>query len=194
MNRKQLEHVLRAVKDVVEIREFIIVGSQSILGKYPNANPDLLQSMEIDIYPKDFGAFPCDIQGVFGEKSQFHDTHGFWVDGVDSDTSTLPIGWQNRLIKVQNENTDGAVGYCLNPNDLAIAKIVAGREKDLTFITVAIRDNLMNPRIIKARLYEVENLDKAVLNLALQRLEFITTSLKMPNQNQSDEPSTDPTP
>lgn len=46
MNRPQLEHVVRARAEIVRDNEFII-GSQSILGAFPDAPTDLLRSMDL---------------------------------------------------------------------------------------------------------------------------------------------------
>src|SRR4051794_21054519 len=45
-----------------------------------------------------------------------------------------PEGWRNRLVEIRNENTRGAKGLCLEIHDLLIAKLIAGREKDLAFL------------------------------------------------------------
>lgn len=41
----------------------------------------------------------------------------------------------NRVHRVQNLNTGGRVGYCLDVLDLFLAKATAGREKDRVFCT-----------------------------------------------------------
>ncbi|HEY5892334.1 MAG TPA: hypothetical protein VIT91_03805 [Chthoniobacterales bacterium] len=51
MNRLELEHIVRAAAGITGKKEFIIVGSQSILGQFPDAPRSLRQSMELDIYP-----------------------------------------------------------------------------------------------------------------------------------------------
>ena len=53
MNRAQFEHVIRAAADAVGENELIVIGSQAILGIYPEAPSELLMSMEADVYPKD---------------------------------------------------------------------------------------------------------------------------------------------
>mgnify|MGYP000535331977 CR=1 FL=1 len=44
-----------------------------------------------------------------------------------------PAGWLDRVHRLQNANTKGRVGYCLDPVDLFLSKAVAGREKDRDF-------------------------------------------------------------
>ena len=54
MNRGQLEHAIRAAGAISGDRELYVVGSQSILGAFPGAHPDLCRSMEVDIAPKNY--------------------------------------------------------------------------------------------------------------------------------------------
>ena len=51
MKRADLEHILRASKGVTGETEFIVVGSQAILGKFPDAPRVLRESMEADLSP-----------------------------------------------------------------------------------------------------------------------------------------------
>ncbi len=55
----------------------------------------------------------------------------------------LPEGWQERLVRIQNEGTRQYVGYCLDPVDLAASKLAAGREKDRAFV-----EGLLEHRIV----------------------------------------------
>lgn len=45
-------------------------------------------------------------------------------------------------MRVQNENTAGTVGWCLSPVDLAVSKLLAGRPKDVEFVSVMLRNGL----------------------------------------------------
>src|SRR5256885_13162145 len=49
------------------------------------------------------------------------------------DTAVLASGWQNRLHRIQNGNTNDRVGYCLDVLDLFLSKAQAGRDKDRVF-------------------------------------------------------------
>lgn len=113
MHRAALEHVLRAAAAVVNEREFVVIGSQSVLGQFPAAPPALLVSMEVDVYPR-YAPEKSDIlDGAIGELSNFHETFGYYAHGVDETTATLPEGWVDRLVPVRNDNTGGATGWCL---------------------------------------------------------------------------------
>lgn len=45
MEREELEHLIRAAAEVTHEYEFIIIGSQSILGSIPNSPAELKMSM-----------------------------------------------------------------------------------------------------------------------------------------------------
>jgi len=133
MTRDELEHIIRASADITDQYEFIIVGSQSILGPIPHPAAVFTVSMEADIYPKDAPELAEKIDGAIGEGSQFHETHGYYAQGVGPETAILPKEWLSRVHRVQNANTNGRVGYCLALVDLFLSKAAAGREKDREF-------------------------------------------------------------
>lgn len=51
MNRTQLEHIIRAAAGNADTTEIVVIGSQAILGTYPDAPQELLVSMEADVFP-----------------------------------------------------------------------------------------------------------------------------------------------
>jgi hypothetical protein len=52
MTRQQLEHLIRDAAVIADDDELVVIGSQSILGQYPDAPATLLVSVEADLYPK----------------------------------------------------------------------------------------------------------------------------------------------
>ena len=156
MQRSELEHIIRASGDVAQDDEIVVIGSQSILGQFPNAPTRLLASMEADVYPKHNPERADRVDGAIGEGSSFHELHGYYAQGVGPETAVLPGGWQDRLVIVKNENTNGIAGLCLEVHDLAISKVVAGRIKDLEFIQELIRHTMIRKNILLTRLDEAE--------------------------------------
>ncbi len=108
MTRTQLEHLIRAAAVVSDVDDLVIVGSQAILGQFPNAPAELCVSMEADLYPRDRPERADLVEGSLGELSPFHETFGYYAQGVGPETATLPAGWEIRLVPVHNENTRGA--------------------------------------------------------------------------------------
>ena len=67
MKRQELEHIVRAAAGITGEKEFIVLGSQSILGKFPDAPHSLRHSMEVDIYPREHPELAELINGCLGE-------------------------------------------------------------------------------------------------------------------------------
>jgi hypothetical protein len=168
MRRDQLEHAIRTACQIIGRPEVIVVGSQAILGTFREDELPVRATMsgEVDILPiadsnEETKQLANDIEGVAGEFSPFESLHGFRIDGVDLDTSALPEGWRDRLVKVQNTNTAGATGglqftgWCLDKEDLCVAKLCALREKDQNFVSELLRAGLVNTGTIATRLATV---------------------------------------
>lgn len=51
MLRQQLEHIIRAAAAITGAPEFVIVGSQAVLGQFPQAPEELLVSIEATYFP-----------------------------------------------------------------------------------------------------------------------------------------------
>jgi hypothetical protein len=169
MRRDQLEHAIRTACQIIGRSEVIVVGSQSILGTFREDQlpADATMSVEIDILPiaddnAETERLADLIEGVAGEFSPFEELHGFSIDGVDLSTSALPTGWRSRLVKVQNANTaapDGEpqyTGWCLDKEDLCVAKLCAFREKDQNFVAALVRTALVDRGTILTRLTTVD--------------------------------------
>ena len=132
MKKQQVDHVLRAAGRITGEKQFIIIGSQSLHGKHPDLADHIVRSAEVDLIAKR-DASRTEWLNVIGQDSKFHDQFGYYADPVDETTATLPKGWKGRLVNLPAGDTEGVRGLCLDPHDLAIAKYVARREKDLTF-------------------------------------------------------------
>ena len=170
MRRDQLEHAIRTACQIIGRPEVIVVGSQSILGTYREDQlpADATMSVEVDILPvaadNDETARLVDlIEGVAGEFSPCEELHGFSIDGVDLQTSALPVGWRDRLVKVQNANTAPPRGNRSSPagawtrKSFCVAKLCAPREKDRNFVTALLYAGLVAPTIILLRLLTVDD-------------------------------------
>ncbi|MEO7415603.1 MAG: DUF6036 family nucleotidyltransferase [Thermoanaerobaculia bacterium] len=156
MTREQLEHLIRAAAVIAADDEIVVIGSQAILGQFPQAPAPMRVSVEADLYPLNHPERADLIEGSIGELSPFHETFGYYAQGVGEKTAYLPQGWKERLIVVQNENTRGAKGLCLEVHDLLVAKAIAGREKDLSFLSDAAENQMADVDILLHRLATVE--------------------------------------
>ncbi len=164
MRRDQLEHLIRASAAILGEREIIVIGSQAILGSYPEFRlpAEATASIEADLVPLNDPDETKStlVDGSIGELSPFHETFGIYAHGVGESTARLPTGWRERLVPLRNENTGGAVGWCLDPHDLVVAKLLARRDHDRSFCAALLRAGLVDEAIVLQRLDGTEATDE----------------------------------
>jgi hypothetical protein len=156
MRLDQLEHLIGAAANVVDEDEFVVVGSQAVLGTFPYAPESLLRSMEADLYPRQSPEKAEAIDGALGDGSQFHRTFGYYAHGVGPETAKAPDGWEERLVSVAVAPRPGsgrrAVALCLEIHDLVLAKCAAGRDQDWQFAQDALAAGLVEADDLLRRL------------------------------------------
>lgn len=152
MKRHELEHVIRASAAITGATEIVVIGSQAVHGSTPGAPDEVSVSMEADVFTFRSPDDAALIDGSIGEESPFHRTFGYYAHGVGPETAVLPEGWRDRLVALQTPRTGGATGLCLEVHDLAVSKLVAGREKDVAFCAALIEHGLVSVIDLRARL------------------------------------------
>jgi len=159
VRRADLEHVVAAAAQIVGEHDFVVIGSQAILGSYPDAPPSLLRSQEADVYPLWSPEKAIEIEGAIGDGSYFHQTHGYYAHAVGPETAKAPAGWEERLVPVQVpprvRSKTSATAFCLEPHDLVLAKLAANRERDWDFAKDALAAKLVDPGILVARVADL---------------------------------------
>ena len=171
MTREQLEHLIRAAAVITDDDTIVVIGSQAILGQFPNAPEAMRISMEADLFPLHHPERADVIDGSIGELSPFHETFGYYAQGVAEGTALLPEGWKDRLVSVRNDNTRGARGLCLEVHDLLVSKTIAGREKDLSYLKEAAGHRMADLGTLQERLatVAVEPVVREKARAAIQR-------------------------
>jgi len=154
VKREHLEHILRASAEICGENEFCVIGSQAILGEYPEIDDEIIvRSMECDLYPERVPE-KSELLNSIGELSEFHREFGYYADGVGPDTAVLPKSWQSRrsVIEIRTIRDARVLGWCLETHDLLISKYAAGRPKDLNYCAAAIRLGIVSREILRDRL------------------------------------------
>lgn len=165
---EDLVETVRAIARLFETDKVFIIGSQSILLSWPDAPVILRTSGEIDAYPENARLweitqkeldpdFPPEaseeINAFFGEGSDFHRNHGFYIDGVDENTARLPSDWNTRAIYKGVEVDDRtvlAVAPC--PEDVIVSKLARLSDKDKEFVEAYHVARPLNPALIIERI------------------------------------------
>lgn len=177
MRREQLEHVIKAASQIVD-DEIVVVGSQAVLGQFPDAPESLVRSQEADLFPRSDPSRADEIDGSLGDGSQFHATNGYYAHGVGPETVHAPAGWEGRLERLLvppfRKNDPPVVSWSLDIHDLLLAKLVAGRSKDIDFVIEALRVELTTVERLRPGLELMTAPDRL---LAEERLDGITARL-----------------
>lgn len=183
MNREQLAHVLRAAATIAGDGDIVVLGSQSILGTLSESRlPDeVTMSVEADLaWRDDADAAKADlVDGAIGEGSQFHSEWGYYAQGVEVSTAVLPAGWEDRVEIFHRDDTGHAWARCLEPHDLCVAKLVAGREKDIVFVAALIRAQLIDPSKLSELVPTIPAL-MPIRHAVHQRIEVCATRASRP--------------
>ncbi len=161
MNRQEFEHTIRAAGSILGTNEILIIGSQALHASHPKRFPkEAERSVEVDIAAVDDsdGRKADLLDGSIGEASMFHETFGYYAQGVTVKTAVLPKNWRKRLIRYETAATRPVMAWCLEIHDLWISKAIAGREKDLEFCAALLRAGAVDPKVLTKRLADVRGL------------------------------------
>jgi hypothetical protein len=155
---EDIERTVRAIATEFDTETVFIIGSQAILLGWPDPPPVLRHTPEIDAFPGNARTWETQekqkhpdespeasehINARFGDGSRFHTTHGFYIDGVDQNTATLPEDWRTRAIERRVEVDRIAGGKVVkrmvtaiapSPEDVIVSKLVRLDEKDRSFV------------------------------------------------------------
>ncbi|MHB8533538.1 MAG: DUF6036 family nucleotidyltransferase [Solirubrobacteraceae bacterium] len=155
MRSHEFDHLLAAAAQITGLDEFVVIGSQAILGSRDDPPQELLESMEADLYPLADPAASDNIDGALGDGSQFHVAFGYYAHGVGPETAKAPPGWQGRLVERRVPPRPGsahrAVAWCLEAHDLVLSKCAAGRERDWEYARHAIAARMVQHEVLMQR-------------------------------------------
>jgi hypothetical protein len=160
MYRNQLQHVILEIGQRFDLKDIYIIGSAAILAAMPDPPEGALTATrDVDVIPpRDEERLADQISFVLGEASDFEAEYGYYAQGVTSNTPEYaPVDWKSRTIDIP---VAGTVGRCMDPNDLILSKLGAGRPKDLGFARAAASLGLIRRRILLERLEHVECSDQ----------------------------------
>jgi hypothetical protein len=157
MDSQQVRHVVRAASGITEQTVFVVIGSQAALFQFPDLPQAMRLSPELDIYPRDAVAMADLIDGLIGRDSMFHETFGYYADGVGPETARLPRDWSDRAHSFGVSSPSGEV-IVIAPDidDLAVSKLLAGREKDLVWLAEGKAQGLIDLQKVRLLLLGAE--------------------------------------
>jgi hypothetical protein len=138
--------LLDSVGALARPRRIVVLGSSSLLPHFPELGEpgQLLEvSLDADLLLDPVNEAVADmLKDAVGEESGFQQQHGYYADILrPAVAETLPAGWESRLHPVRGYD---AV-FALDPYDLALVKLMVGREKDLELLRAMLRLGIVEP-------------------------------------------------
>ncbi len=134
MRKADLFELVRQIKTITFDELPIIVGSQAV-HLVTNFPPEIIQqSIECDfIFISGKSDTRVEINKKLGVFSNFQLEKGFYADALGLATVILPTNWQERLQTFKDENAE-TIAFVAEIHDIAVSKLIAGREKDFLFL------------------------------------------------------------
>lgn len=159
MDVEDLRKLFERAKDLTNHSEFVVVGSNSVLGvpRDRELPARMTMSIDVDAYTKSDPGRIFDLKQELGQGSQFEFENGYYLDPVAPTLPTLPAGWESRLFKVNFHN--GLVVYFLDPNDAAVSKYARCEPRDREWIQAGLAAGILSPAIIEYRMRETDFVD-----------------------------------
>jgi len=169
MNVDTLMRLLLAAHQLCGHRDYVVIGSVSVLGmaQVEVIPQDMTMSIDADCYTLADPPRVFDLGAQLGEGSPYHCTHGVYLDPVSPQLPTLPLGWEARLIRIEHAPI---TAHCLEPMDAAISKLARGEPRDMRWVRAGVQAGLINLPLLRLRARSTAFLDAAEQSGTLQRL------------------------
>jgi hypothetical protein len=178
VRRQQLYNILLRAAEISHRTEFIVICSQALYGAVEEEELNIatvINSNDVDFYPVLLvGAATWEeLMLELGQDSDFHVEHDIYIEVVPPDLARFPDAWQQRVHTREIgscviNGTARAVSVTFPEiHDLAVAKVVIGREKDRAFIDEVVMLGLVDRGILEERLKlaprtAIERIDEAL--------------------------------
>jgi hypothetical protein len=144
VRKDQLFDLIRRINNLTGISVPFIVGSHCVFAVTDRVPSIVSQSIEADFLLAQWGIAVMEkVNEELGVTSNFYDQYGYHADALGMATVVLVPGWESRLQPLIDDNGQ-TVAQCLELHDVAVSKLMAGREKDYIFISALLDGGLIS--------------------------------------------------
>lgn len=159
MNRAHLFTLFEQAHRLTGHRDFVVIGSLSILGTddEDGVPAEMSMSIDIDCYTRADPGRVNDLRAALGEGSDFHRTHGYYLDPVSPSLPSLPDGWEDRMGCIEQ---DGLRLWFLDPDDAAVSKYARSQANDRRWIRAGLLSGHVSLPRLRTRLASTLFLDE----------------------------------
>jgi hypothetical protein len=159
VNRAHLFTLFEQAHRLTGHRDFVVIGSLSILGTDDEDDipAEMSMSIDIDCYTKADPGRINDVRTALGEGSDFHRAHGYYLDPVSPSLPSLPDGWEDRMSFIEQ---DGLRVWFLDPDDAAVSKYARSQANDRRWIRAGLLSGHVSLPKVRSRLASTLFLDE----------------------------------
>ena len=150
MRLQSLTHLIEVVCAVARPTRVLILGSSSLLPAHPDLGRpgqplELTTDADFLIEPVN-EALAESLQVAAGRESAFMSQFGCYADILrPAIVETLPAGWERRLHPVPGYPQV----FALDPYDLAMVKLIVGRQKDHDLLCALLKLGIIEPQRLR---------------------------------------------
>ena len=155
MKLEHIEDVLLAAAHLTNHRNFVVVGSLSILGAVLEPPERMVASIDLDFFLKFDPERVSDINTQLGESSAFARAKGYFADALSPRVLSLPEGWESRLIQLPLKG--GLIAWFLDPNDCACSKLIRANANDIAWVRAGLEARILAEPVMRSRLAHMQN-------------------------------------
>ncbi len=164
MNVAQLRHLIEMAASLAPDRQLVLFGSMCVLV----GNPDIAETTTLyaNTYDADFIPDPWNedlaysMSRTMGKGSDFNERFGYYADFVRPDAyDNFPPGFKERLVPVEGFENVSA----LEPHDMAVAKLLAGRDKDVRLLAALLHLGKLDEPTLRKRLWDTPMAEKWIV-------------------------------
>ena len=176
LRRENVEHIIRAMSGISGETTFVLIGTGAVIAQLRTVPLALMTTRELDVYAPhadDPDRVSDLIDGSIGEGSSFDETFGYYAHGIGPATATLPKGWEARAKEITWASAPGVTCICPAVDDIALSKICAWREKDVTWLRAAFQVGVLDLASIRNRVADLAGSDLPAPNELSRRIDVL---------------------
>lgn len=154
MRLDAVRHLADVVRALARPERIVVMGSASLFAAFPGL--DQADGPLANTYDADFLFFPWEestgrmLNDAVGKDEEFHAANGYYADILRPLVAEdFTPGWEDRLVPMPGF---ADTVYCLDPYDMAVCKLRAGRPKDIHLLAWLLREGLLEAKAMKQRL------------------------------------------
>jgi hypothetical protein len=176
MRKPAFIELIQRVRAITGTVELVIVGSHCLYAVTEQVPEVVARSVEAGFLLGPYSLeLMMQVNADLGVASPYFKEYGNYADALGLASVTLPPGWETRLQPLAND--DGQIlARCLELYDVAVSKLMAGRDKDWLFLSYLLDAQLIAWPALLARAALIQQ--TAAAGALLPRLETFLANLQ----------------